>query len=222
MPFGPDVSLSAGLRADEFVLRPITAADARFDCEAVMDSREYLRQWEQSTWPEDDFTVADNQSDLVDLERWNSASLAFTYTILDPSESRCLGCVYILPGRDVPQPQRVQPDSRRRGGVVGHRRGRLSLGSQAGDGRRDGCDRADRTGRMDPTGDGIRPHRIRHERPVRSTDGPVPAIRVRPGVQEPPARRRRDSLRLRATGFESEADEHTALKGLAPQSPDPR
>jgi hypothetical protein len=97
MPFGPDVSLSAGPRADEFVLRPITAADARLDCEAVMDSREYLRQWEQSTWPEDDFTVADNQSDLVDLERWNSASLAFTYTILDPSESRCLGCVYILP-----------------------------------------------------------------------------------------------------------------------------
>ena len=97
MPFGPDVSLSAGPRADEFVLRPITAADARFDCEAVMDSREYLRQWEQSTWPEDDFTVADNQSDLVDLERWNSENLAFTYTILDPSESRCLGCVYILP-----------------------------------------------------------------------------------------------------------------------------
>ena len=97
MPFGPDVSLSAGPRADEFILRPITAADARFDCEAVMDSREYLRQWEQSTWPEDDFTVADNQSDLVDLERWNSENLAFTYTILDPSESRCLGCVYIFP-----------------------------------------------------------------------------------------------------------------------------
>src|SRR5699024_6934104 len=33
----------------------------------------------------------------VDLERWNAASLTFTYTILDPSESRCLGCVYILP-----------------------------------------------------------------------------------------------------------------------------
>src|SRR5699024_6751463 len=147
---------------------------------AVMDSGEYLRQWEQSTWPEDDFTVADNQSDLVDLERWNSASLAFTYTILDPSESRCLGCVYILPRTrrsSAAASSTRQPKAR---GVVGHRRGRLSLGSQAGDGRRDGCDRADRTGRMDPTGEGIRPHRIRHERPVRSTDGPVPAIRVRP------------------------------------------
>src|SRR5690625_3361927 len=97
MPFDPGVSLSAGRRADEFILRPITAADARLDYEAVMDSREYLRQWEQSTWPEDDFTVADNQSDLVDLERWNSENLAFTYTIPDPSESRCLGRVYILP-----------------------------------------------------------------------------------------------------------------------------
>src|SRR5699024_5210272 len=97
MPFGPDVSLSAGPRAGEFVLRPITAADARLDCEAGVDSREDLRQWEPSTWPEDDFTVADNQSDPVDLERWNSENLAFTYTILAPSESRCLGCVYILP-----------------------------------------------------------------------------------------------------------------------------
>lgn len=97
MPFDQDVSLSAGLAADEFVLRPITAADARLDYEAVMDSRQYLREWEQSTWPEDDFTVADNQSDLIDLERWNSENLAFTYTILDPGEGRCLGCVYIFP-----------------------------------------------------------------------------------------------------------------------------
>ena len=43
MPFDPDVSLSAGLRADEFILRPITAADARLDYEAVMDSRESMR-----------------------------------------------------------------------------------------------------------------------------------------------------------------------------------
>src|SRR5699024_3039138 len=43
MPFDPDVSLSAGLRADEIILRPITAADARLDYEAVMDSRESMR-----------------------------------------------------------------------------------------------------------------------------------------------------------------------------------
>src|SRR5699024_8604034 len=49
MPFDPDVLLSAGLKADEFILRPIIAADARLDCEAVMDSLEYLRQWEQPT-----------------------------------------------------------------------------------------------------------------------------------------------------------------------------
>ena len=97
MPFDPDVSLSAGLRADDFILRPITAADARLDHEAVMDSREYLRRWEQSSWPEDDFTVDDNESDLVDLERWNSENLAFTYTMLDSAEVRCLGCVYIFP-----------------------------------------------------------------------------------------------------------------------------
>src|SRR5699024_8286705 len=67
MPFGPDVSLSAGPRAEEFVLRPITAADARLDCEAVMASREYLRQRDQSTWREEAVAVGVQRSDLAGM-----------------------------------------------------------------------------------------------------------------------------------------------------------
>ena len=97
MPFPPDMSVPTLLRTHGFVLRPITAADAELDHAAVMESREYLRSWEQSTWPEDDFTVAANRADLAKLERWNAEHAAFTYTVLDPPESECLGCVYVFP-----------------------------------------------------------------------------------------------------------------------------
>lgn len=87
----------AWLRADEFLLRPITAADAARDHEAVMESRQELRLWEQSSWPADTFTVEENAEDLADLERRHLERRAFTYTVLDPHGPDCLGCVYIFP-----------------------------------------------------------------------------------------------------------------------------
>lgn len=86
-----------GLRTEEFALRPIVADDAAADYAAVMETREYLRLWEGSTWPEDDFTVEANRTDLTDLERRHAAHRAFTYTVLDPDGTECLGCVYVFP-----------------------------------------------------------------------------------------------------------------------------
>jgi hypothetical protein len=85
------------LRAEEFVLRPITADDAEPDHAAVMETREYLRLWEQSSWPADDFTVEANREDLVGLEQRHGEHRAFTYTVLDPDGAECLGCVYVFP-----------------------------------------------------------------------------------------------------------------------------
>lgn len=87
----------AELRTEEFVLRPIVADDAEMDYAAVMETREYLRRWQQSAWPEDDFTVEANRKDLVDLERRHGEHRAFTYTVLSPTGARCLGCVYVFP-----------------------------------------------------------------------------------------------------------------------------
>ncbi len=72
------------LKTDEFALRPIVADDAEMDYAAVMETREYLRLWRQSTWPEDDFTVDANRKDLIDIEQRHAAHRAFTYTALDP------------------------------------------------------------------------------------------------------------------------------------------
>ncbi len=92
-----DLHAPVALRTDEFLLRPILAADAALDYEAVMASKEYLRPWEGTGWPADDFTVEDNRADVVKLERWHAAGERFTYTVLDPTETQCLGCVYIVP-----------------------------------------------------------------------------------------------------------------------------
>jgi hypothetical protein len=86
----------AELRTDEFVLRPIVADDAELDYAAVMATREHLRLWRQSTWPEDDFTVEENRKDLVECEERHLAHRAFTYTVLDPGGAECLGCVYVF------------------------------------------------------------------------------------------------------------------------------
>ena len=86
-----------GLTTQDFILRPIMAADAEMDYAAVMESREHLRVWEQSSWPADDFTVAANRKDLELLERRHGNREAFTYTVMDPAGTECLGCVYIMP-----------------------------------------------------------------------------------------------------------------------------
>jgi hypothetical protein len=87
----------ATLRTEEFALRPIVADDTEMDYAAVMETREHLRLWRQSTWPEDDFTVESNRKDVVELEQRHAAHRAFTYTVLDPDGARCLGCVYVFP-----------------------------------------------------------------------------------------------------------------------------
>ena len=93
----PDASIPTALPTDEFILRPITAEDAAHDHAAVMETREQLRLWEQSSWPTDDFTVEANRADLVGLEQRHAAHRAFTYTVTDPEGGECLGCVYVFP-----------------------------------------------------------------------------------------------------------------------------
>lgn len=89
--------LPSELTTEGFSLRPIVAGDAEKDYAAVVETREYLRLWEQSTWPDDDFTVEANREDLVSLEQRHNDRRAYTYTVLDPRSDECLGCVYVFP-----------------------------------------------------------------------------------------------------------------------------
>lgn len=86
-----------GLRTDGFELRPIRESDAAADYEAVMSSVAFLRDWEQSGWPEDGFTLEDNRADLKQMEARHLAMESFAYTVSDPQGGSCLGCVYLFP-----------------------------------------------------------------------------------------------------------------------------
>lgn len=91
-----DFAVPERLETEEFVLRPIRETDAALDFDAVMESRDFLRVWEQTSWPEDDFTVEANREDMVLLERRHTSRGAFTFTVMNPEETECLGCVYLI------------------------------------------------------------------------------------------------------------------------------
>jgi RimJ/RimL family protein N-acetyltransferase len=93
----PNFAVPTELRTAEFALRPITADDAELDHTALMETREQLRLWEQSSWPEDDFSVEANRDDLLGLEQRHGEHRAYTYTVQNPNGSECLGCVYVFP-----------------------------------------------------------------------------------------------------------------------------
>jgi len=86
-------------RNSRLYLRPLRATDAELDYEAVMSSAEMLRRWSQSDWPADGFTLAENLADLQRHEREHIERTAFTFTVLNPQGTQCLGCVYIVPLR---------------------------------------------------------------------------------------------------------------------------
>lgn len=93
----PAATVPTGLRHDRFALRPIVADDAADDFAAVVETRGLLRRWEQSEWPADDFTVEANREDLAGLQKRHDEHRAFTFTVRDPEDSVCLGCVYLFP-----------------------------------------------------------------------------------------------------------------------------
>jgi len=67
------------------------------DFEALMSSKDFLRRWSQSDWPSDDFSLEENFKDLDWHYDEQTNKIAFTYTILDSTQSKCLGCLYIRP-----------------------------------------------------------------------------------------------------------------------------
>jgi hypothetical protein len=87
--------------AERLVFARLTAAHAGLDHEALMAGKEYLRLWSDSAWPVDDFTVAENRTELAWHDEEHEARIAFTYSVLDRSESRALGCLYVRTLRDM-------------------------------------------------------------------------------------------------------------------------
>ena len=97
--FSPDFQAPEVLETDMFRLRTLTVNDVVKDYDAVITSQEDLQGLfgPRSNWPPLDLTL---EQDLIDLG-WHQKEFqmhsSFAYTVVTLDESRCLGCVYILP-----------------------------------------------------------------------------------------------------------------------------
>ncbi|MDD5290492.1 MAG: GNAT family N-acetyltransferase [Patescibacteria group bacterium] len=87
------------LKTEKFILRMLTADDVAKDYEAVMASLKRLKGvfGPENPWPEESLTFKQDLEDLKWHEKEFKKRSSFAYTVMNPDESRCLGCVYILP-----------------------------------------------------------------------------------------------------------------------------
>jgi len=86
------------LETEKFRLRMLTIDDVEKDYEAVMSSKEDLRNpLDKNGWPKDNMTIEEDLADLREHQEEFFKRQAFTYTVMRLDESKCLGCVYIYP-----------------------------------------------------------------------------------------------------------------------------
>ena len=104
MPVSPFVPTSfqvpLRLETDEFRLRMLTVGDLVKDYDAVMTSTEHCQTIWGGKWPQG-LTLEQNLIDLGWHQKEFQTRRSFAYTVVHPSESRVLGCVYMLPTRKV-------------------------------------------------------------------------------------------------------------------------
>jgi len=91
------------LQTEEFLVRPLRATDVELDYDAVITSRAALFLRSDGNWPREGFTLEENLADLIQHEQEHLARVAFTYTVMNPAETKCLGCLYINPLRQLLQ-----------------------------------------------------------------------------------------------------------------------
>ncbi len=100
MPFvPPNFKVPQTLETVEFRLRMLTVNDVVKDYDAVMTSVDHLKTiWPCGSWPEG-LTIEQNLIDLGWHQKEFQLRQSFAYTMVNLSESRVMGCVYIDPSQ---------------------------------------------------------------------------------------------------------------------------
>ena len=89
-----DAPVPEELRTGEFLVRLLRATDVTLDYDAVISSCAELLLGSGGTWPREGFTLEENLADLQRHEQEHRDRVAFTYTVMNPAETECLGCMY--------------------------------------------------------------------------------------------------------------------------------
>lgn len=90
------------LKTPSFHLFPTDNAFYESDYIAVMNNKTLLRNWSQSSWPEDDFTKEQNKDDLAVHMEDNTNHTAYGYMIYSLDNKKCYGSVYVNPIANTP------------------------------------------------------------------------------------------------------------------------
>ena len=84
---------------ENFIIRKLTVDEVEKDYNAVMSSKESLRQVfaVNDPWPADDMTIEDNYNDLKMHQDEFDNREGFAYTVVNKEDTKCIGCIYIWP-----------------------------------------------------------------------------------------------------------------------------
>jgi RimJ/RimL family protein N-acetyltransferase len=82
------------LETSEFVIYRQRISDNQLDYLAVMNSKETLREWSDSEWPEDDFTLEQNAEDIAGHIADHERNEDYGFSIFLPNENQLLGSLY--------------------------------------------------------------------------------------------------------------------------------
>jgi hypothetical protein len=93
-------SVPAGLVHPAFVAVPLSTANVELDYAAYMASPAVIRVHSDGRWPVDEFTLEQDRSQAAAHHAAHQARRAFTFLLLDPSQSQSLGCFYLNPLRE--------------------------------------------------------------------------------------------------------------------------
>lgn len=101
--FTKDFTPPQTLFTSSFCLFPTSIDFYESDYVAVMENKELLRIWSQSSWPEDDFTSEMNKEDLKHHIEDNHHHTAYGYMIYSLDKKTCYGSLYVNPIRNTPE-----------------------------------------------------------------------------------------------------------------------
>jgi len=95
-----DFEIPQELETNRLRIRMLKTSDVVQDYDAVMSSINHLQKTSpfgpNHNWPEG-LTIEQNLIDLGWHQKKFQRRSSFAYTVINPDESRCLGCIYINP-----------------------------------------------------------------------------------------------------------------------------
>jgi hypothetical protein len=83
------------LETTDFVVHRQRISDNELDFDAVITSKKLLREWSDSEWPEDDFTLEQNAQDIAEHIADHEQNSDYGFSIFSPNEGRLLGSLYL-------------------------------------------------------------------------------------------------------------------------------